>query len=113
MTDSPKVSHGELLFDARSNECMCLAFDADSNEEGWRPCPANLCEREDHEHHPDWLVAFSHKVAVEQDDCSRHPGHAFCVMLNRKEAEGLLQAISDGYARNDDGSLMTPEQSDA
>jgi hypothetical protein len=73
--------------------CMCLAFDADSNEQGWRPCPPDLCEREDHQHHPDWLVTFAHKVAVERDLDSRHPGHRFCVMLNRKEAEGLLEHI--------------------
>lgn len=30
--------------------CKCFAYDADTGEEGWRPCPPELCERADHDH---------------------------------------------------------------
>jgi hypothetical protein len=29
---------------------MCNAYDADTDESGWRPCPPSLCERPDHAH---------------------------------------------------------------
>lgn len=77
------------LFD----ECACLAFDADSDENGWRPCPANLCERDDHQHHPDWLVSFARKVAYEHATSTKH--RVFCVMLNEREADGLLTHIME------------------
>lgn len=78
-----------------SDQCMCLAFDVESDDEGWRPCPANLCERDDHQHHPDWLVTFARKVALERDRAARQPGYVPVVMLEMKEAEGLLAQIME------------------
>ena len=40
---------------------MCEAVDAETNETAWRPCPPNLCERDDHEHSPDWVQQEEHK----------------------------------------------------
>jgi hypothetical protein len=77
------------------SECMCLAFDADSNEEGWRPCPPHLCEVEGHEHFPDWLVVFARSVALERERCARMPGHVFCVMLPENEATRLLEQVCE------------------
>lgn len=76
-------------------DCMCDAVDGDTGESGWRPCPAHLCEREDHDHTADWLVVFARKVALEREYARRHPGHKFLVMLPEKEAEGLLSAIRE------------------
>lgn len=32
------------------DRCGCFAYDADTGETGWRPCPGELCERDDHTH---------------------------------------------------------------
>ena len=39
------MSYDSLPDEPDPDLCMC-----DTLEEGWRPCPVNLCERPDHDH---------------------------------------------------------------